>query len=105
PRDFGLLMAWTSAALIAWFALYDLARSPTWRSAIAWVMLLSGGAVALLGLLQNATRADGVYWDGSVRMPGAFFGTFFHHTSAGAYLNTVWPLGFALALAEIRHDP
>jgi O-antigen ligase len=67
-------------------------------------MLLSGGAVALLGLLQNATRAPGIYWNDSVRMPGAFFGTFFHHTSAGAYLNTVWPLGFALALAEIRRD-
>lgn len=105
PRDFGLLLAWTFAALIAWFALYDLARSPAWRSAIAWVMLISGGALALLGLLQNATRADGIFWDGSVRLPGAFFGTFFHHTSAGAYLNTVWPLGFALALAEIRRDP
>jgi hypothetical protein len=37
-------------------------------------------------------------------MPGAFFGTFFHHTSAGAYLNSVWPLGFALALGAIRSN-
>jgi hypothetical protein len=103
PRDFGLVIAWASAAIVAWFALVDLARKPVWRSAIAWVMVSAGAAVALLGLLQNATRAPGIYWDDSVRMPGAFFGTFFHHTSAGAFLNTAWPLGFALALDRIRH--
>jgi hypothetical protein len=102
PRDFGLVMAWACAAIVAWFALVDLARKPAWRSAIAWVMVLVGAAVALLGLLQNATRARGIYWDNSVPMPGSFFGTFFHHTSAGAFLNTTWPLGFALALDRIR---
>lgn len=104
PRDFGLIVAWSGAAIVAWFALVDLARKPGWRSSIAWVMVGSGAAVAVLGLLQNATRARGIYWDNSVRMPGAFFGTFFHHTSAGAFLNTVWPLGLALALDRIRRD-
>jgi O-antigen ligase len=97
-------MAWTGAALIAWFALAHLARTPAWRTGIAWAMLLAGAAVALLGLLQNATRARGIFWNDSVQMPGAFFGTFFHHTSAGAYLNSVWPLGFALALGAIRRN-
>ncbi|HYI95534.1 MAG TPA: hypothetical protein VEX68_18485, partial [Bryobacteraceae bacterium] len=104
PRDFSLWVAWTGAALIAWFALAHLARTPAWRTGIAWAMLLAGGAVALLGLLQNATRARGIFWNDSVQMPGAFFGTFFHHTSAGAYLNSVWPLGFALALGAIRRN-
>ena len=102
PRDFGLLLVWSAAGIGAWFALADLARNPAWRWSIAGVMLLSGAAVAFLGLLQNATRARGIYWDDKIRMPGAFFGTFFHHTSAGAYLNTVWPLGFALALGGIH---
>jgi hypothetical protein len=65
-------------------------------------MVTTGAAVALLGLLQNATHAQGIFWDNQVPMPGAFFGTFFHHTSAGAYLNTTWPLGFGLALGGIR---
>ncbi len=103
PRDFELLIAWAIAAIPAWFALVDLARKPAWRSAIVWVMLATGTVVAVLGLLQNATRARGIYWDNSVRMPGAFFGTFFHHTSAGAFLNTVWPLGLALGLNRISH--
>lgn len=102
PRDFSLLLTWYAAAFGAWFALTDLARTPSWRIGIALVLVLTGAAVALLGLLQNASRARGIYWNDSVRMPGAFFGTFFHHTSAGAYLNTVWPMGFALALGGIR---
>lgn len=102
PREFGQLLWWSACAIGAWFALADLARQATWRWRIAAVMLVSGGAVALLGLLQNATRAKGIFWDDSIRLPGAFFGTFFHHTSAGAYLNSVWPLGFALALVNIR---
>src|SRR6185369_12628389 len=99
---FGILLTWTACAVGAFFALADLARAPAWRFSIAGAMLVSGGAVALLGLLQNATHARGIYWDDSVPMPGAFFGTFFHHTSAGAYLNMVWPLGFAIALQGIR---
>jgi len=104
PRNFGLLILWTACAVAAFFALVDFARQPVWRNAIAGAMLLSGGAVSLLGLLQNSTHARGIYWDDSVPMPGAFFGPFFHHTSAGAYLNTVWPLGFAIALRTIRQE-
>lgn len=102
PRSFHLVLVWAGALVLALFALQDLAREPRWRRAIAGTVVLAGAAVALLGLVQNATRARGIYWDDSHRMPGAFFGTFFHHTSAGAYLNTVWPLGIALALTLIR---
>ncbi len=102
PRSFNVVLAWSGALVLALFALHDLAREPRWRRAIAGTVVLAGAAVALLGLVQNATRASGIYWDDSHRVPGAFFGTFFHHTSAGAYLNTVWPLGIALALTLIR---
>lgn len=101
PREFGLTMIWTIVALVAFCALCDLAHGPAWRRSIALVILTTGAAVALLGLVQNATRARGIYWDASHRLPGFFFGPFFHHTSAGAYLNTVWPLGFSLALAGL----
>lgn len=102
PRDFPLLMVWAPVAVLAFLALCDFARDPAWRRAIAWTILATGAAVALLGLVQNATRARGIYWLPSHRMPGAFFGPFFHHTSAGAYLNSVWPVGLALGLSGIR---
>lgn len=102
PRSFMIVLGWAGALVLALFALQDLARETRWRRALAGTMVLAGAAFALLGLVQNATRARGIYWDDSHRMPGAFFGTFFHHTSAGAYLNTVWPLGIALALTLIR---
>ena len=104
PRDFSSLLLWALAALIAFVALWDLARQRAWRTAIAGVILWTAVTVGLLGLLQNATRARGIYWDTEHRLPGAFFGPFFHHTSAGAYLNTAWPLGLALALAAIRRN-
>jgi hypothetical protein len=98
PRGPGLLLAWTAAAFLAFAAFCDLARDPAWRRSIVAVMTCTGAAVALLGLAQNATHARGIYWDSSQRMPGAFFGPFFHHTSGGAYLNSVWPLAVGLAL-------
>ncbi|HWA86985.1 MAG TPA: O-antigen ligase family protein [Opitutus sp.] len=102
PRSQPLLIGWAVSGIIALLALWDLAREAAWRRIIAGVMIVTGAGVAALGLLQNATHAAGIYWDHSQRLPGAFFATFFHHTAAGAYLNSVWPLGFALALLLIR---
>lgn len=102
PQSFSLTLLWSAAAIVALLAFHDLARSKAWRYSIAAVILITGAIVALVGLVQNATRAQGIYWIVEHRMPGAFFGTFFHHTSAGAYLNTVWPIGFAIALTAIR---
>lgn len=102
PRDLTMLLTWATCAMVALFALYDLAREPGWRRAFAIVIVVTGSLVALLGLLQNATHARGIYWDDRQRMPGAFFGTFFHHTAAGAYLNSVWPVGLGLALEELQ---
>lgn len=102
PRGFGLLVTWALVGLAGLFVLCDLLRDPVWRRATAAVMVLTGAAVAAIGLLENATHATGIFWDAGPRMPGAFFGTFYHHTTAGAYLNTVWPLGLGLAVAELH---
>lgn len=105
PRDFGLLLTWTAAAGLGFLAFCDLARDFLWRRAIAAVVLLAGVAVAALGLLQNATAASGIFWEHASRIPGTFFGPFYHHTSAGAYLNLAWPMGLALALSGLQQPP
>ncbi|ACB76523.1 O-antigen ligase family protein [Opitutus terrae] len=102
PREFGLLLAWAAAGALGFLAFCDLARDFIWRRAIAAVILVAGVAVATLGLLQNATGARGIFWEHVARMPGTFFGPFYHHTSAGAYLNLVWPMGLALALTGLQ---
>lgn len=104
PRDLPLMIAWALAALGGLMALCDLLRDYTWRRAAAAAMLLAGTSVAVIGLLQNATRARGIYWEETHRMPGAFFGTFFHHTAAGAFLNTVWPIGLSLVLLGLQRQ-
>jgi hypothetical protein len=98
PTGKGWLMAWSASAALALLALYRHSCDEKSRVVLAVAMVVTGVAVALLGLLQNATHARGIYWDRSVRMPGAFFGPFYHHTSAGAYLNSVWPLAAGLAM-------
>jgi O-antigen ligase len=102
PTDKSWLSAWCATAALACLALYRPSCDESRRGTIALVMVATGAAVAVLGLLQNATHARGIYWDRSARMPGAFFGTFYHHTSAGAYLNSVWPLAAALAIRGLR---
>ena len=84
-------------------ALIDLARSPFWLLAFGLALTLTAVAVGILALLQNYTHAGGIYWRHDGHMPTNFCGTFFHHTAAGAYFNTAWPLAAALtALAWNR---
>ena len=93
----------TLALAAAVFPLIDLARTRGW--ALTFSLALAGTAVAvgLLALLQNYTHATGIYWRDDGRMPGNFCGTFYHHTAAGAYFNTAWPLAVALTwLAWLR---
>jgi hypothetical protein len=98
PTSKPWICAWCAAAALALLALCRHASDDAGRVAIAAAIVATGAAVAALGLVENATRARGIYWDKTVRMPGAFFGTFYHHTSAGAYLNSVWPLAAGLAM-------
>ncbi len=102
PRGLPLTLTWSLVALAGFIVLCDLAREAAWRRGVAAVVVVTGAAVAVLGLAENATHACRIYWESAPRMPGAFFGPFFHHTSAGAYLNTVWPVGLGLALAGLQ---
>lgn len=96
-----LLVALVAAVL----PLTDLAREPRWALTFAVTITVTALLVAGLALAQNHTRATGIFWINDGRMPGAFCGTFFHHTSFGAYLNTAWPLAAVLAWISRRRHP
>jgi len=87
--------------LALWIAC-DLARDRGWMLLFASVMCVAGTATALLAIAQNITGATGMYWRTEGAMPGRWCGPFFHHTSAGAYLNTVWPLAAGFVLIATR---
>jgi O-antigen ligase len=102
-RTPGNITALTLGLAVATLPLIDLARTPGWALLFAVALVATAVLVAILALAQNYTRATGIYWRADGRMAGNFCGTFFHHTSAGAYFNTAWPLAFALAcLAWLR---
>jgi O-antigen ligase len=97
-------LALTVALVAAILPLIDLSRDRVWALAFAITIVATAVVVALLAVLQNHTGATGIYWRADGRMPGTFCGTFFHHTSAGAYFNTAWPLAVALTwIARTRH--
>lgn len=86
------------ALSVSFIALIDLARSRAWALAFAVTLVTTAVGVAVLAMLQNATGASGIYWRDDGRMPGSFWGVFYHHTSAGAFLNLAWPLAAALTV-------
>lgn len=96
-----LMLALVTAAL----PLIDLARERRWSRAFTAALVGTAVIVAVLSLLQNATAATGIYWSNHGRMPGTFCGTFFHHTSAGAYFNTAWPLAVTATWLAWRGRP
>ena len=102
-RTPGNVTALTLGLAVAVIPLIDLARAPRRALLFAVALVATAVFVAILALVQNYTHATGIYWREDGRMAGHFCGTFFHHTSAGAYFNTAWPLACALAcLAWLR---
>jgi O-antigen ligase len=77
-----------------------------------WLMRLcdvaagTGGSIALLGLVQKATHAPMIFWREVDQPVTTFFGTYFYHGSAGAFLNLTLPLTIGLAVRAFqRREP
>lgn len=98
-HEMGPTIALHAALGLALWMVVDLARDRSWLIAFSSVLVAVGVVVTGIALLQNMTHAAGIFWRSEGRMPGKFWGPFFHHTSAGAYLNTAWPLAAGLAVA------
>jgi hypothetical protein len=77
----------------------DLSQSSRWLLRLWYVVSLVGGSIAFLGLLQKATGAQMIFWQPppppEYRVT-TFFGTYFYHGNAGAFLNLAWPLSAGL---------
>lgn len=92
----------TSIVLTGWVVVDRLRHSSAFLRRIAQTAVITGVCVAGLAFAQNISHATGIYWQSHTGLTTSFCGPFYHHTSAGAFLNLVWPLGLVLAWGAVQ---
>lgn len=89
--------------LAALLCFCDAARRKPWRRRMLAVMAATGISEVLLGLLQRATDAGMIFWQpGPAGSP--FFGTYYYHGNAGAFINLVLPLCAAFGFRALGRE-
>jgi hypothetical protein len=102
--DYAISAAWIirGALLLATILFVaDLSQSNRWFLRLWYVVGLAAGSIAFLGLLQKATGAQMIFWQPPPPPEvwvSTFFGTYYYHGNAGAFLNLVWPLSAGLVI-------
>lgn len=92
-----------TALLAAALFVCDLVQRRRWQRRVLLTMALTGVSLALLGLVQRAAEAPGIFW-GVTGQGTSFFATYVYHANAGAFLNLTWPLVAALGLRAWRSE-
>lgn len=73
-------------------------RDPAWLLRLWTTIGTTGGSIALLGLIEKASAAPMIFWRAVPQPVTTFFGTFYYHGNAGAFLNLTLPLTVGLAV-------
>ena len=94
-------MLLVTALMGAFFMSMDLAANPLWRRRLFLTLALSGGLLLLLGLVERATAAQGIFWASAPK--STFFATYFYHANAGAFINLTLPLVAGQAILAFRN--
>src|SRR5438105_8699351 len=100
--DYALSAAWMlrgALLLLSILFVVDLSQDNKALIQLWAAIAISGGSIALLGLLQKATGAHAILWQTPVGYSGGnFFATYYYHANAGAFLNLILPFtaGFAV---------
>ena len=76
----------------------DACRDRVWLMRVCTTVAATGGSIALLGLVQKASRAPMIFWREVEQPVTTFFATFYYHGNAGAFLSMTLPLTIGMVL-------
>lgn len=100
--DYAISVAWMirgALLLMSILFIVDLSRDDKSLIQLWQAIVIAGGSIALLGLLQKATGAEAIFWQTPISGYGkTFFASYYYHANAGAFLNLVLPLSAGLAV-------
>ncbi|MES2695363.1 MAG: O-antigen ligase family protein [Verrucomicrobiota bacterium] len=95
--DQGNQVALMSSLALLMLLVADIATDRRWRLMIAIGLVISGLLVAGVAFAQSFAQVKTIYGEAGRPISTNFAGPFYHHTSAGAYINAIWPIGLGLA--------
>lgn len=89
---------------LVWVTRQTVIQRPEFMGEVAATLFWTGVAVASLGLLQQWTEAEGIFWMESFKFHGRslFFGTYRSPGIASAYLNLSLAMGLSCMLGALQ---